>query len=124
MKIEFEEDDKKRGKIILVFLIGLLIGITSSNLDIGFLGNNNQEEFNLDLTGYSNIPEECEDREPYEIDMCIANFAISTEDEEMCEDAQDSDVVNYCLGIVKQDSELCEEIEFDEELREMCNTNT
>ncbi len=124
MKIEFEEEDKKRGKIILVFLIGLILGITLSNLDIGFLDTNGGDDVIFGPAAMGNVPEECEDKEPYEIDMCIANLAISSGDEEMCQDPQDSDVVNYCLGLVNQDSDFCDEIEFDEELREMCNVNT
>ncbi len=121
MKIELEESDKRRGKIIIVFLIGLIVGITIASQDLGFFetgGPETEVEIGQGVTG--DVPDQCQDVEPYEVDMCIANYAIESNEKELCHDAQDSDVTNYCLGIIEQDEEICRDIELDEELEQMC----
>lgn len=129
MKIEFNEEDKRKVKYIAVFFLGLAVGLVFNHGSLNLMpaatngkatsgGSPSQSSPTAGSTP-GDIPEQCKGKGSPETSFCVINSAKKQNNPNLCEKVTSQELKNYCYGYVKGVAERCKKVE-DETLREKC----
>lgn len=127
MEVKLTETEKRGGKYIIVFLIGLVSGLIFSGGSLNLLPSKGIQESTNATGGTGNIasgvsgqiPEQCKGKEPPKTSFCVIDLAKQQDNPDLCKKISNEELRNYCYGYVKGVKERCQKVE-DEFLREKC----
>lgn len=137
MKIEFEKKDIDYALLLLIFMLGFIAGYLTNSFqgapidtqtspsasDQSIPGSFSPQTTNRSSQFASKSLGECSKLSEPDKTWCYTEIAEKEGDVSICRKGTNTEIKNYCLGIVGNDRSKCQELQ-DQKLKQLCRDST